>query len=249
MAGNRQELPPRHLSAEPMKTTRSSTGRNVERVRRAVRFTWWLARVLLKLVPPSLEVFLHRRFGDRNFPRMAGSFALFLFYRRAVTFFSCGTSSWTLNLCVDFYVALFLCFGLFHFGVRFVPRFRTGDSVHSYAAGLPWPFWERLGLPPLVVVRFVEPAIGLCLALVISRFSALLGFWLKIASAALFIKGQMDWWTLRKLTLDAMDARIEGRRVNASMEERLATHQPAASRFFTASPARRPAVTRRDLKK
>lgn len=209
-------------------------------VRRGARAALWTSRLLLKLLPPGVEIFLHRHFGERYFPRMAGSFFLFLAYRHCVLLIPYFSSRPAERFFLGFYALCFFVVGVFHFAEFLIRRFRLGDEIHSFSCGKPFSFWQRLGTRPIVVQRRVEPALCFCAFLVVSMFAPALGSWILYSACAALFKIHIDRWTLRTRMLDTIDARIEAQQLNERIRQRTAPRHHAAGRFFDVSPVQPP---------
>lgn len=110
-------------------------------------------------------------------------------------------------------------------------RERDGVPWHSMSFGIsrlaaiPW---QRLidavpGLSNYVTIddffllRFVEPGMCYLVALGLRRVDSLLGWWLLIASVALFLKSNLVYWDLKGRTQDLMDANLEASYLSAAL--------------------------------
>ena len=169
------------------------------------RVALWTWKILLKLLPPSLEVFLHRQFGDRYFVQIAGSFLLFVFSSQCVLSAPEIASRQSEQFSLGLYSLCFLCLILFHIVDRFIRQSRVGGGIYSYSPGIPFPFWQRLCLTPVVVQRYAEPALCFFVALILRNFSRAVAFWIEASTIVLFVKCHIEWWSARKRALDALD--------------------------------------------
>ena len=94
----------------------------------------------------------------------------------------------------------------------------------SWLAGLPW---HRLQAIPVIgpylhvddftLFRFIEPLCCYIAGRLIWHADGLLGWWLIIASVALFLRNNMAYFELRGRVLDLMDATIESTYLSAAL--------------------------------
>jgi hypothetical protein len=201
-----------------------------------LRFTKTLCKLLLKFLPPGLEVFLHGGFGERYALRLGGSLALFWLYRKCALMVASIAGSEAERAFLDIHGIGLLVAAVVHLFAMCVRRFRQIGELHSRSSGTPWPIWEQLALPEWFTVGFIEPAIGFAVALVIRPHASALALWLEASSVALFVKTHLSRFSHRRNLLDALDARMEGRQLSNRIQERLSPRGQAANTFFVAEP-------------
>lgn len=200
-----------------------------------------LAKVLLNILPPSIEVFFHREFGERYLGRIGISFVLFVFYCQLFSSAPEIARDSSEQFFLGLYLLCFLGLSIFHLVEFVVRRKYVGGAVHSRSSGVPWSVWHRFGFSPVAVQRYVEPGLCFLAALVLQFFAKVLAFWLITSAVALFVKCQIQAWTARGRILDAIDGRIEAQKLNATVQRRIAPRHHGAGRFFHVAPGHRAA--------
>jgi hypothetical protein len=178
-----------------------------------------LTMVILSWLSVSLEVFIRRDFGERylNWLRLfLGYIAMDLFTLIPTLIFSLIPFMARQYLPVSSYFSYgFLILGAYH-QFRIWQRNRRGIQWHSQSFGI-----SRLAFLPIsdwVLYRFVEPGGCFLVGFLIRQFDPVTGFWLMMASIALFIKNQMVYAALRGRFLDIMDSRIESAAMQGLMQ-------------------------------
>lgn len=215
-----------------MIASRHSVKRTGRAWRGALRLAMWVALLLLKYLPPSLEVFLHRNFGARYFGRITGSIVIFwVFYEWSI----CSVPHSTDRALLVLYAGGLVFLGIVHFLITFIRGLRGAEDAHSRFAGLSWALRRPFSAESLLVHRLAEPMCCFCLGLFLSRIAPLFAFWLRIASIALFLKGAVEWWVFRNRVFDAIDGRIEAAQVNARVQRRSSPFARSKDQFYEVS--------------
>jgi hypothetical protein len=178
--------------------------------RRYLRIALFLGKWLMRLMSASVEAYLRANFGRRYVNMLAGAFFFF---------FVCTG----LNPAPAAFTSLFLL-GLFVMVVRHVLQvFRrrrlSATEPHSASAGESWVVWQRFGLAPATVQRYLEPLLCWIIGLIISPADPFLGFWLKASAVALLIKEQFNRVRITRRIIDANDAKVSAQSLNTGMRQ------------------------------
>lgn len=178
----------------------------------------YIFQAFLRLLTVSLEVFLHRNFGERFFSPIeyiAGAVTLFLF-----TFFG--------KIFFFRYVFGLMFFGLAALGMGayhlYVIRERrkAGIVQHSRSWGDSWPLFYEMGYSHQTIQFYIEPGICFLVGFVLLLFSPILGLWIMNGSLAWFFFCQLELRKWNNRILDAIDNEIEARNFQAAVIDRKA---------------------------
>lgn len=165
------------------------------------------ALMLMKAVPVTLEIYFHHSFGERYLWRLITGVGVFYAYAVPSAELAAPASRPLLTLFLIGLIVLSLVH-FFHLPVR---RHR-GVVISSQSYGLPWPIWQRrFSLHPTTTIRYVEPMVAMGIGLVLSPIDYDLASWFIFSSTALFIKGQIERFSLHQLLLDTLDGRVDAR--------------------------------------
>lgn len=181
----------------------------------------YLFQIFLRLSTVSLEVFLHRNFGERFFSPIefiAGTITLYLFMILGRFFFYTQMS----GLMVFGLLAMVM--GAYHLYI-IQERKKKGVNQHSRYWGDSWPFFYEMGLSHQTIQFYIEPAFCFLLSIVISILSPLLGVWIFCGSIAWFIFCQLELRNWNNRILDAIDQEIEARNFQKAVMERKAPQE------------------------
>lgn len=171
-------------------------------LRAAMHWTSFIARTLAT----SMEVFLHRGFGERYLGMQA------LAVVPAVFFF---TAFWR-----GHDVSPLLMFVLFYLGMCAAARARMlrsraagGPQEHSGYNGQPWlmRFWPQLSEERLKTT--IEPALLLLIGLLVMPLNAPLGSYVMLGAVGMIVSVQMYLADQRARVLDMHDAHVEQQNV------------------------------------
>ena len=169
-------------------------------------FTLKLLKVGAMTAPTCVEVFLHHRFGARTGKGFLKAFILLLVLL-AISRLK------TLAPRVDLFPAFVIAYAAAATCQWITSRVRPPEGMHSYSNGEPWPIWHEIPINPVVVQRYVEPALVCFIAWVVQLFDPFLGCLLFVAAIGLFVKEQMLRAEIRTRHFDALDNRIEAGRL------------------------------------
>ncbi len=183
--------------------------------RRCCKVGLWIALRLIRLLPVSLEVFFRHTFGQRYGWDFLFSFVLFYIYKSIAQYFSAGASS----ILLDVFFWAFGSLASYH-QVSMWARRRGNIQVHSRSTGLSWNIWEQLRFNPQIVQRYFEPALAFLFGGLIVHSSFALALWIKVSAVSLFIKGQLQRFTLQARLWDTMDSKIEAEQLHSTIAER-----------------------------
>jgi hypothetical protein len=239
--GNVADELAKSLVSEPQ-TFRESMMRNLAMTPPAYRawvsFLYHAALAFLRMFTLSVEVFLHRQFGERYLTLTGIVLGGFTFQFVAwmwnfkpstlIPLMSFGmwmspTPSKPVAVfdLVGFCIVVYYLVAGWHLIAIFV-RNREGKMWYSRSSGLSFPFltWintlgKRFNFHQDLVKMYVEPAMcyGVGWFLTKSMGPNFPATWLTIAGIALFLKSQIEYGERKKALLDQLDAIIEAREV------------------------------------
>lgn len=176
----------------------------------------YVFQVLLRVMSVSLEVFLHRNFGERFFSPIefiAGSIALYSFmFLGRILFYP-----HVIGLMLFGFLATAM--GAYHLYV-IQERKKKGIVLHSRYWGDSWPFLYELGVSQQTIQFYIEPIFCFLVGLVLIGVTPLLGAWIIYASIAWFFFCQLDLRKWNNRILDAIDQEIEARNFQAAVVAR-----------------------------
>lgn len=178
-----------------------------------------MAMVLLSWLSVTLELFVRFNFGERYLSWLRLFLGLIIMelttlVPRVIMTIIPFLGGPTPSLSPLFLRAAF-CLGLYHQWCIW-RRNRQGIAWHSNSFGV-----SRLAILPVsdwVLYRFIEPGICLVAGILIKYMDPVTGFWIILASVALFIKNQMVFNAQRGRVLDIVDARIESVAMQGALE-------------------------------
>jgi len=181
--------------------------------------------------PTTIEVFLHHRFGARSGKALLKAFLLLLVVYLVSVHGGPPAS-------VPLFPGFLFAYIIVATGHWLTSRFRPIQHIHSHSTGEPWPLWRQLRVETATVQRYFEPALCGLIAAIVAPLDPALGYWLFLATLALFIKEQVSRARRRARRLDALDSRIETERLtprerpedDAFVEARPAPPRPARHR-------------------
>jgi hypothetical protein len=175
-----------------------------------------MVQIFLRLATVSLEVFLHRNFGERFFSPIefiAGVLALYVF-----VFFGWFLFAAEIAWLVLFGVAALLM-GTYHLFVIY-QRKGKGVTIHSRYWGDSLPFFYGMDLSHQTIQFYVEPALCFFVGIIFISISPLLGNWIMFGAIAWFFMCQLELRKWNNQILDAIDREIEARNFEAAVLEK-----------------------------
>lgn len=178
---------------------------------KGTRFEWLLPFTLRLLTaaatatPTTIEVFLHHRFGARTGKGLLKGFTLLL------VLLAISRHSWPAPR-LDVFPAFVMAYAVAATCQWLTSRFRPPEGMHSHWNGEPWPTWRETRIQPVIVQRYLEPALTCFIAWVVLFVDPALGDWLFAAAIGLFIKEQIIRAKERTHHFDVLDNRIEAGR-------------------------------------
>jgi hypothetical protein len=188
---------------------------------RDLRVLLSLCELVATFTALPVQVFLHRRFGERYLnvaTIMLAAIYLALFSTIAGLLGFMSANSALGFFLLHGFATLFLLVTFAHW-LAILWRSRKGERWHSYSAGLPLPFWRFLPVREETVVLYVEPALVFLLGFLFRLFATSFGEFLVLAGASLFVKGQLLRWRMRQRVLDVIDGQIEQAHLAAALVE------------------------------
>jgi hypothetical protein len=181
----------------------------------------------MRIVPASVEVFFRRNFGWRYLPTIMMAFLLCACYASLVPV-----------VLTQLFVFAMLGMSIYHIGVTWARPSGRSPGRYSYSTGDSWPIWRNSGLRPTTVQRYIEPAICVVIAGLITPFDLALSLWVVASGMALFIKEQLGLFRSRRRVLDSVDSRIESQQLNELVTQQLNPRADEAEGFHRARVAR-----------
>lgn len=160
----------------------------------------------------SVEVFLHRGFGQRYF----GVHALLVLV--LVPLWSSCWPQHDMRPMTAFLVAYFVM--QFAARVGTLHRWFRGTLPHSYYSGAPWIGYLVPWLPEHLVKRFVEPAALFAVGRYVADIDEPLGKYLVFAAGCLLVSASLSHLWLRQRAIDVRDAFIEQQAVMGHLQRR-----------------------------
>jgi hypothetical protein len=153
----------------------------------------------------AVEVFLHRRFGERYLGGQAAAVLLL------IPLYCLGWQGYNLQPMFQLWVAyLLMC--LLHRVDGLVARWR-GERGHSYYTGWPHAIWLLRWMNEVTIKRLIEPLLLLGGGYLLRQENAPLGTFLMIGGACLFLSVTLAEQQERARTLDLNDAVIDQQQV------------------------------------
>ena len=186
---------------------------------------WWpvavlvsLASIILRLSSVTLEVFLHRGFGERYFRLI--DLILGIVALEVAGYFSQVFSPDSFTQII-YFGGVVLALGLIHIGL-IQRRKKKGVIVHSRYWGHSWPVFYMLRLPHQTIQHFVEPLLCFVVGVLLAVYTPylLIGSWIVIGAVSWGILCQIEAWKWNSRILDAIDHEIEARNFEAAVVER-----------------------------
>jgi hypothetical protein len=181
----------------------------------------YLFQIFLRLSTVSLEVFLHRNFGERFFSPIefiAGTITLYFFMILGRFLFFAQMSG------LMFFGLAAMAMGAYHLYV-IRERKKKGVVQHSRYWGDSWPFFYEMGLSHQTIQFYIEPAFCFAIGFVLTVFNPLLGMWIVYGSIAWFFFCQLELRKWNNRILDAIDQEIEARNFQKAVIDRKAPQE------------------------
>lgn len=181
----------------------------------------YIFQIFLRLMTVSLEVFLHRNFGERFFSPIeyiAGSIMLYLFIFLGRFVFYTRMSGILIFGCAA------LVMGAYHLYVIH-DRKKKGIVQHSRYWGDSWPFFYELGYSHQTIQFYIEPALCFAIGVLLALPGSLLGIWIIYGSIAWFFFCQLELRKWNNRILDAIDQEIEARNFQKAVMDRKAPQE------------------------
>ncbi len=181
----------------------------------------YIFQIFLRLMTVSLEVFLHRNFGERFFSPIeyiAGVITLYLFASLGRVLFYAHMSG------LMFFGLAAMAMGAYHLYVIH-DRKKKGIVQHSRYWGDSWPFFYELGYSHQTIQFYIEPACCFAIGLFFALANPLLGGWIVYGSIAWFFFCQLELRKWNNRILDAIDQEIEARNFQKAVMDRKAPQE------------------------
>lgn len=178
-----------------------------------------IVRIVLRFMTISLEVFLHRNFGERFFGPLevvAGLVAISIMASTASLFYlRDGAAMFGFGLIV-------LALGAYHLWEIHQRKKDGARRIHSRYWGDSLPFFYTLGVSHQTIQFYIEPGICFVVGIILRLGFPMLGLWIMTGALAWFVMCQLEMRRWNNRILDAIDHEIEAKNFDAAVMERKA---------------------------
>ncbi len=194
-------------------------------------FNFWSS--FLRFISLSLEIFLHKGFGERYFNSgalMAIVIVLFV-YTNVFCFFQVLIFAVIFGrntLLIHLFTYAVIVAGIAQLWLIHKRR-KQGGRIHSWYSGDS--FLSFLPLSQHVLQMYIEP--GLCLVIGLFIPDLIFSQWVQIASISMFLVRRTEWARLDNFIHDILDQEIEAKYIQEAILERKTPKETEG--FFVAS--------------